>query len=182
MIEKEGIKWEIATLGGGCFWCLEAVYLQQPGVKKVVSGYAGGHDPQPNYQSVCRGQTGHAEVIQITYDPELTSFEDLLDLFWRAHDPTTPNRQGNDVGPQYRSIILYHDEAQRDAALTSRQAAQAGFECKIVTQIVPLPTFFPAEVYHQDYYRRNPDQAYCAYVIRPKLEKLMKEKGSNAKC
>ena len=182
MKEKEGIKWETATLGGGCFWCLEAVYLQQPGVKQVVSGYAGGHDPQPNYQSVCRGQTGHAEVIQITYDPELISFEDLLDLFWRAHDPTTPNRQGNDVGPQYRSIILYHDEAQRDAALASRQAAQAGFEGKIVTQIVPLPTFFPAEVYHQDYYRRNPNQAYCAYVIRPKLEKLMKEKGSNAKC
>ena len=172
MRDKEDSIWEVATLGGGCFWCLEVIYLQQPGVAKVVSGYAGGHDPQPNYESVCRGQTGHAEVIQITYDRERVTFEDLLDLFWQAHQPTTLNRQGNDVGTQYRSIILFHDDAQREAALKSRQAAQARFQEEIVTEIAPLETFFPAEAYHQDYYQRNPNQAYCAYVIRPKLAKL----------
>ncbi len=172
MIEKENSKWETATVGGGCFWCLEVVYQQQPGVKKVVSGYAGGHDPDPDYQSVCQGRTGHAEVIQITYDPELISYEDLLNLFWQAHDPTTLNRQGNDVGTQYRSILLYHDHAQRDAALKSRDMAQARFGGGIVTEIVPIQAFFPAEAYHRDYYLRNPSQPYCAFVIRPKLEKL----------
>ncbi len=172
MRNKDDLKWETATLGGGCFWCLEVVYQQQPGVKKVVSGYAGGHDPDPNYQSVCRGRTGHAEVIQITYDPDLISFEDLLDIFWQAHDSTTLNRQGNDVGTQYRSILLYHDEAQRDAALKSRDTARAQFGDGIVTEIAPLQTFFPAEDYHQDYYRKNSNQPYCAFVIRPKLEKL----------
>ena len=172
MRNKDDLKWETATLGGGCFWCLEVVYQQQPGVKKVVSGYAGGHDPDPNYQSVCRGRTGHAEVIRITYDPDLISFEDLLDIFWQAHDPTTLNRQGNDVGTQYRSILLYHDEAQRDAALKSRDTARVQFGDGIVTEIAPLQTFFPAEDYHQDYYRKNPSQPYCAFVIRPKLEKL----------
>ena len=172
MQDEENSKWETATVGGGCFWCIEVVYQQQPGVKNVVSGYAGGHDPQPNYQNVCSGKTGHAEVIQITYDPEKFSYEDLLDIFWRAHDPTTPNRQGNDVGPQYRSIILYHSDEQRDAALKSRGEAQARFKGKIVTEIVPLQKFFPGEAYHQDYYHRNSSQAYCRFVIRPKLEKL----------
>ena len=172
MRNKDELNWETATLGGGCFWCLEVVYQQQPGVKKVVSGYAGGHDPDPNYQSVCRGRTGHAEVIQITYDPDLISFEDLLDIFWQVHDPTTLNRQGNDVGTQYRSILLYHDDAQRDAALKSRDTARAQFGDGIVTEIAPLQSFFPAEDYHQDYYRSNPSQPYCAFVIRPKLEKL----------
>lgn len=166
---------ELATLGGGCFWCTEAVFQMLPGVKSVVSGYAGGHLPNPTYRDITRGDTGHAEVIQVAFDPARISYETILENFWEAHDPTTLNRQGNDVGPQYRSIILYHSEAQKRAAEQSRTAAQADFARPIVTEIVPLETFYPAEDYHQNYYRNNPDQAYCRIVIRPKIEKFEKK-------
>ncbi|WP_457597544.1 peptide-methionine (S)-S-oxide reductase MsrA [Hydrogenimonas sp.] len=169
---------EKATLGGGCFWCLEAVYENAKGVLDVVSGYAGGTTPNPDYRSVCSGATGHAEVVQITYDPEVVSYDDLLDIFWDIHDPTTPNRQGADVGTQYRSIILYHDEAQKKAAYASKERAQARFSAPIVTEIVPLEKFWPAEEYHQDYFRKNPYQGYCQAVVAPKVEKFKaKHKG-----
>ena len=161
-----------ATLGGGCFWCVEAVYLRVGGVSKVVSGYAGGSAPDPTYEAICRGRTGHAEVVQVTFDAGAVSYAQLLDLFWRAHDPTTRNRQGHDVGPQYRSIILTHDHAQQCSAEASRDAAQARFRRPIVTEIVPLERFYPAEEYHQDYLARNPRAPYCRAVIAPKLSKL----------
>jgi peptide-methionine (S)-S-oxide reductase len=166
---------ELATLGGGCFWCTEAVFQMLPGVKSVVSGYAGGHTKNPTYQDISRGDTGHAEVIQVAFNPEQISYETILENFWEAHDPTTLNRQGNDVGPQYRSIILYHSETQKLAAEKSKAAAQADFLSPIVTEIVPLETFYPGEEYHQNYYRNNPDQAYCRIVIRPKIEKFEKK-------
>ncbi len=168
---------EHATLGGGCFWCLEAVFELVDGVLDVVSGYAGGHVENPTYKQVCTGQTGHAEVVRITYDPARVSYERLLEIFWQCHDPTSLNRQGNDVGPQYRSIILYHNEAQKAAAENSRAAAARHFSRPIVTEIVPLTRFYPAEAYHQDYFRRNPDQAYCQAVIAPKVRKFKKEWG-----
>ena len=163
---------EVATLGGGCFWCLEAVYERIDGVKSVVSGYAGGTSPNPTYTQVTTGTTGHAEVVQVEYDPAAISYEEVLELFWKAHDPTTLNRQGADVGTQYRSIILYQDEAQRRVA--ERSVAEAGkhFGEPIVTEIKPLATFYPAEEYHQDYYEKNPYAGYCTFVIRPKLQKL----------
>lgn len=161
-----------ATLGGGCFWCVEAVFETEPGVTAVKSGYAGGSTPNPTYDEVCSGNTGHAEVIQITFDPKVVSYGKLLDLFWEAHDPTTLNRQGADVGTQYRSIILYHDEAQRKVAEASKTAAQKNFSRPIVTEIVPLTDFYPAENYHQDYFRRNGQAPYCQFVIAPKLKKL----------
>ncbi|MBH53728.1 MAG: peptide-methionine (S)-S-oxide reductase [Opitutaceae bacterium] len=163
---------EMATLGGGCFWCVEAIFQQQPGVTKVVSGYAGGEEENPTYQSICSGTTGHAEVIQITFDPKVVSYNELLHLFWRSHDPTTLNRQGNDVGTQYRSTLLYHSNEQRNAAEKSREQAQEYFEDPIVTEITALEKFYPGEDYHQDYYLNNPQQGYCSFVIRPKLEKL----------
>lgn len=163
---------EVATLGGGCFWCVEAVYERIDGVVAVVSGYAGGNVERPGYYQVVRGNTGHAEVVQIAFDPDVISFREILDLFWKAHDPTTLNRQGNDVGPQYRSIILYHDESQLRIAEESIAAEQKTLSRPIVTQVQPLETFYTAEVYHQDYFDKNPDAAYCAFVIRPKLEKL----------
>jgi peptide-methionine (S)-S-oxide reductase len=166
---------ELATLGGGCFWCLEAIFERLPGVKAVTSGYAGGHKANPTYQEVCGHDTGHAEVVQIEYDPQIISYDKLLELFWEAHDPTTPNRQGNDVGNQYRSIILYHNDAQQQAAEKSKAEAQKDFRAPIVTEIVPLKQFYKAEVSHQDYYRNNPNQSYCRAVIRPKLEKLEKK-------
>jgi len=166
---------EVATFGGGCFWCTEAVFQMLPGVKSVVSGYAGGSKENPTYKEVCSGTTGHAEVIQVTYDPKVVSYEKLLETFWEAHDPTTLNRQGADVGTQYRSIILFHDEAQRVAAEKSKAEAQKLFGKAIVTEIVPLKRFYPAEGYHQDYYRNNSTQPYCSIVIRPKLEKLGKK-------
>lgn len=172
MTENENPNMEVATLGGGCFWCIEAIFKQQYGVESVVSGYAGGHDPQPTYTEVCKGTTGHAEVIQITFDSSVVGFEALLDLFLRAHDPTTPNRQGNDVGTQYRSIILYHSEVQKTVAFKAIEQAQAAFQAPIVTEVIPFEGFFPAEEYHQDYYINNSHQGYCSYVIRPKLEKL----------
>ena len=163
---------EIATLGGGCFWCIEAVYTRIDGISAVVSGYAGGHKENPTYEEVCSGNTGHAEVVQIQFDPKVISYEQVLDLFWKAHDPTTLNRQGADVGSQYRSIILFNSETQAEAAERSRANAADNFSDPIVTEIVPLTDFYPAENYHQDYYRNNPHAGYCSFVIRPKLQKL----------
>lgn len=167
-------KLNLATLGGGCFWCVEAVFERVPGVRSVVSGYAGGHTPNPTYQAVCEGTTGHAEVVQIEYDPATISYQEILELFWMAHDPTTPNRQGADVGSQYRSVIFYHDADQKAQAQRSKESAQANFEKPIVTEIVSLDKFFAAEDYHQDYFRKNPNAPYCVAVIRPKLKKLDK--------
>lgn len=161
-----------ATLGGGCFWCLEAVYENVKGVKDVVSGYAGGHTENPDYRSVCSGQTGHAEVVQITYDPDQISYKELLEIFWQIHDPTTLNRQGADVGTQYRSIILYHDDEQKREAEASKAQIQKHFRDPIVTEIVPLEKFWPAEAYHQDYFKNNPYQGYCQAVVAPKVEKF----------
>jgi peptide-methionine (S)-S-oxide reductase len=163
---------ELATLGGGCFWCLDAAYREIEGVVGVVSGYAGGRRPDPTYEQVCTGVTGHAEVVQVEFDPGVISYADILDVLWSIHDPTTRDRQGADVGSQYRSIILYHDEAQRTAAQASRDAVQKLWPRPIVTEIVPLEAFYPAEDYHQDYYARNPGQGYCQAVINPKLSKL----------
>jgi peptide-methionine (S)-S-oxide reductase len=163
---------EVATLGGGCFWCLDAAYRRVEGVTGVVSGYAGGQDPNPTYQRVCSGRTGHAEVVQVEFDPDVVSYADILDVLWAIHDPTTPNQQGHDVGTQYRSIILTHDDAQRVAAEASRDAVQSLWPRPVVTEIVPLEVFHPAEEYHQDYYARNPEQGYCQAVINPKLAKL----------
>lgn len=160
-----------ATLGGGCFWCLDAVYREVPGVTDVVSGYAGGHDPDPDYRKVCSGSTGHAEVVQVGFDPEVVSYERLLDLFFRIHDPTTKDRQGNDVGTQYRSIVLTHDDQQEVAAKAAVAAAQQRLAAPVVTEVRPFGRFFPAETEHQDYFRRNPDQAYCRAVVAPKVAK-----------
>ncbi len=165
-------KTELATFGGGCFWCLEAVFERLDGVKSVTSGYAGGTKENPTYKEVCTGATGHAEVIQIEFDPGKISYEKLLEVFWEAHDPTTMNRQGADAGTQYRSVILYHNDAQKQAAEKSKELAQWRFPRPIVTEIVPLTKFFKAEEYHQDYFRKNPNAPYCAVVISPKLEKL----------
>jgi peptide-methionine (S)-S-oxide reductase len=166
---------EAATLGGGCFWCTEAVFQMLPGVKSVTSGYAGGTKENPTYKEVCTGTTGHAEVIQIKYDPSVVSYEKVIETFWEAHDPTTLDRQGPDAGTQYRSIILYSSEAQRVAAEKSKAAAQKHFRQRIVTEIVPLKQFYAAEGYHQDYYRENPNQPYCRAVIQPKVEKFEKK-------
>jgi peptide-methionine (S)-S-oxide reductase len=167
---------ERVTFGGGCFWCLEAVFQRLVGVKSVVSGYAGGQSPEPTYKAVTSGSTGHAEVVQLTFDPKQIDFERLMDVFWAAHDPTTLNRQGNDIGTQYRSIILFENEEQKKLALKSKERAQADFKDSIVTEIVPLTKFYPAEDYHQNYYNLNADKnPYCAVVIRPKLQKLLKK-------
>jgi peptide-methionine (S)-S-oxide reductase len=166
---------ETATVGGGCFWCMEAVFQMLPGVKTVTSGYAGGTKPNPTYEDVCTGETGHAEVIQIAYDPAVLSYEKLLGTFWDVHDPTTLNSQGPDSGTQYRSIILYSSEVQRVAAEKSKAEAQKRFSQPIVTQIVPLKQFYKAEGYHQDYFRSNPNQPYCRMIIRPKVEKFEKK-------
>jgi peptide-methionine (S)-S-oxide reductase len=165
---------QVATLGGGCFWCLEAVFEQLQGVQSVVSGYAGGHVPNPSYEQVCGKQTGHAEVVQVTWDPETLSFRELLEVFFTIHDPTTPNRQGADVGPQYRSVILYHSPEQRETAeeVIAEMEREGVWDAPIVTERVPLTEFYPAEVHHQEYYRRNPSQGYCRVVIAPKVAKL----------
>jgi peptide-methionine (S)-S-oxide reductase len=163
---------EKATFGAGCFWCVEAVFERLAGVQSVVSGYSGGTKRNPTYEEVCTGATGHAEVSQISFDPAKISFDQLLEVFWRSHDPTTLNRQGADVGEQYRSVIFYHDEKQKDAAERSKVEAQKMFDKPIVTQIQPLKEFYPAENYHQDYYRSNPNAPYCRLVIAPKLRKL----------
>ena len=167
---------EIATLAGGCFWCLEAVYLELRGVVGVQSGYAGGHVPNPSYQLVCTGTTGHAEVVQITFDPDEISYRDLLDVFFTIHDPTTLNRQGNDVGTQYRSAIFYDAAEQKAAAdeAIAELTAEKTWDDPIVTEVLPLQEFFPAEEYHRDYFRLHPDQAYCRAVIAPKVAKARK--------
>jgi peptide-methionine (S)-S-oxide reductase len=163
-----------AILGGGCFWCVEAVYQTVHGILGVTSGYAGGHVPNPTYEDVCTGRTGHAEVVQIQYDPDKITYAEIIDLFWKAHDPTTLNRQGPDTGPQYRSIILYEDETQKAVAEKSKAAAQANFKDPIVTEIVPLEEFYPAEKYHQDFYSNNPNYPYSRAIIQPKLDKFEK--------
>lgn len=160
------------VLGGGCFWCTEALYLRVDGVLSVEPGYAGGSVANPTYEQICSGTTGHAEVIKVTYDPETVSLRELFDFFWEAHDPTTLNRQGADVGTQYRSVIFYQDPEQRAAAEASRDAARERFADPIVTEIVPLEEFHPAEAYHRDYYANNPNAGYCRFVIAPKLAKL----------
>ncbi|MFW6208043.1 MAG: peptide-methionine (S)-S-oxide reductase MsrA [Spirochaetota bacterium] len=165
---------EYVTLGGGCFWCLEAIFERIDGVESVVPGYAGGTTDHPSYEQVCTGETGHAEVVQIAFDPERLSFEDILNQFWKAHDPTTVNRQGADVGSQYRSIILYNDEQQRQQAEESKKALEESgyFDNPIVTEIKALDTFYPAEEYHHNYFEKHPYAGYCTFVIRPKLKKL----------
>jgi peptide-methionine (S)-S-oxide reductase len=170
----KGPVMETAVLGGGCFWCVEAVFERIPGVTSVVSGYAGGTLPHPTYEQVCSGTTGHAEVVQITFDPALVTYEHLLDIFWKAHDPTTMNRQGADHGTQYRSIILYQNDHQRAIAEKSKAAEQASgaYDDPIVTEIVKLQAFYPAEDYHQDYFAKNPNAPYCSIVIKPKLKKV----------
>ena len=169
-------KIEIADFGGGCFWCMEAVFERLPGVISVTSGFAGGTTSNPTYEQVCTETTGHAEVTQIEFDPAKISYAQLLEVFWQAHDPTTLNRQGSDVGTSYRSIILYRDEEQKLEAEKSKLEAQKNFKNPIVTQIVPLKHFYPAENYHQEYYDKNSGAPYCQIVIAPKLRKLEKEK------
>ena len=171
---SEGRALEKATFGSGCFWCTEAVYQQLRGVETVASGYAGGQTDNPTYKEVCAGTTGHAEVIQVEYDPTVVSYEKLLEVFWKSHDPTTPNQQGNDIGTQYRSIIFYHNDDQRSLAEKYKaKLAEAGvFENPIVTQIEPFTKWYPAEDYHQNYFNANPNQGYCRVMIAPKLAKI----------
>lgn len=165
---------QIATLGGGCFWCLEAVYQEMLGVHQVISGYAGGHIQFPDYESVCEGTTGHAEVVQIHFNPEEISYQNILEVFFVIHDPTTLNRQGNDVGTQYRSAIYCADDEQLNIAknLINELREQNAFDAPIVTEVMLAPTFFPAESYHQNYYRQHPMQGYCSFVVAPKLKKF----------
>lgn len=168
---------EIATLGGGCFWCLEAVYDELNGVERVVSGYAGGTVANPSYEQVCAGTTGHAEVVQVTFDPRAISFEELLEVFFTIHDPTTPNRQGHDIGTQYRSIVLYHSPEQRASAerTIARLGAAGLWEAPVVTALEPLTAFYPAEDYHQEYFSQNPQQPYCQIVVAPKVAQARKQ-------
>ncbi len=168
---------ETTTLGGGCFWCLEAIFNELRGVEKVVSGYSGGSVPNPSYQEVCTGTTGHAEVVQITFDPQVISFRELLEVFFTIHDPTTLNRQGPDVGTQYRSVIFYHTQEQEAVAqevITRLEAAKI-WDAPIVTEVTPFKAFYPAEEYHKDYFERNPEQPYCRIVIAPKVVKFRKQ-------
>jgi peptide-methionine (S)-S-oxide reductase len=176
MSETDGNR-ELATLAGGCFWCLEAVYEGLRGVESVVSGYAGGHVPRPTYNQVCTGTTGHAEVVQLTFDPRAVSFRELLEVFFTVHDPTTLNRQGADIGTQYRSAIFYHSPAQRETAeqvITELTAARL-WDAPIVTEVVPFQEFYPAEDYHQNYFENNPFQPYCRAVVAPKVAKFRKQ-------
>lgn len=169
-------KMDTATFGNGCFWCTEAVFQQLEGVEKVESGYSGGDVEHPTYEEVCTKTTGHAEVLRIIYDPAKISFDELLEVFWQTHDPTTLNRQGNDVGPQYRSVVFYHNEEQRIKAEMYKSALDksGAFDAPIVTAIEPLKNYYPAEAYHQNYYKNNPNQGYCYFVIKPKVEKFKK--------
>ncbi len=168
---------EIATLGGGCFWCVEAVYQRVKGIESVKPGYAGGHIPNPTYKEICTGKTGHAEVAQIIFDKKIITFKQILNIFWQAHDPTTLNRQGNDVGTQYRSVIFYHNNEQKEIAEESKEYAENSdyWENSIVTEITLLNNYSDAEDYHDNYYDNNPNQPYCLFVIRPKLNKLQKD-------
>lgn len=174
-------KNEFLVLGGGCFWCTEAAYEMLPGVKDVVSGYAGGKEPNPTYEQVCAHRTGHAEVIRIEFDPAVVSLDRLLEYFWHVHNPTQVGGQGNDHGPQYRSIILFANEAQKAAAEKSRAAAAKEFRDPITTEIVSLEKFWAAEDYHQDYFRKHPNQGYCAVVIAPKIKKLQQQLAAEKK-
>jgi peptide-methionine (S)-S-oxide reductase len=169
-------SYELATFGAGCFWCVEAVFQSLKGVEKVVSGYSGGHVKNPTYKQVCAGTTGHAEVCQIHYDPQVITFDELLEVFWSTHDPTTPNRQGNDIGPQYRSVVFYHNENQKELTEKYKETlnASGAFQNPIVTEITAFKDFYIAEDYHQEYYDLNPNQPYCTYIIQPKMEKLRK--------
>ncbi len=169
-------KTEIATLGGGCFWCIEAIYNRVRGVIKVTSGYSGGHVKNPTYEQVSTGTTGHAESVQIEFDPSIISYNEILDIFWQIHDPTQLNRQGNDIGPQYRSVIFYHNERQKEIALESKAELEKEkiFDKPIVTEITAFKQFYPAESYHKDYYDRNSSEPYCQLVITPKLQKFKK--------
>lgn len=171
-----GNNFEIATLGAGCFWCVEAIFQQVEGVKKVASGYSGGQRENPTYEQVCSGATGHAEVIQVTFDPSIVSYQEILEVFWGVHDPTTLNRQGADTGTQYRSVIFYHNDEQKKTAseLKDKLNKSGAFENPVVTEIAPFDKFYVAENYHQDYYNRNGSQPYCSIVIRPKIEKFRK--------
>ncbi|HTY07479.1 MAG TPA: peptide-methionine (S)-S-oxide reductase MsrA [Gemmatimonadales bacterium] len=162
----------LATLAGGCFWCLEAVFQQLKGVSKVSSGYAGGTRPNPTYEAVCTGTTGHAEVVQIEFDPAVITYRDLLDVFFTIHDPTTLNQQGADTGTQYRSAVFFHSPEQQQEAAAAIREAQKAWDDPIVTEVVPFTQFYPAEEYHRDYYLRNPNQGYCRVVIAPKVAKL----------
>ncbi len=165
---------ELATFGSGCFWCVDAVFRELRGVTSVECGYAGGTVESPTYEQVCTGRTGHAEVCQIRFDPSKISYADLLEVFWKTHDPTTPNRQGNDVGTQYRSAIFHHSEKQKEAAehYKKKLGESGAWDAPVVTEIVPFTKFFRAEEYHQDYFRRNPEKGYCQIVIRPKVDKF----------
>jgi peptide-methionine (S)-S-oxide reductase len=167
---------DTATFGTGCFWCTEAIFQQLEGVLKVSSGYSGGNVPNPSYEAVCTGTTGHAECIQVVYDPQKISYDELLEVFWQTHDPTTLNRQGNDVGTQYRSVIFYHNAAQKEKAekYKAELNKSGAWDNPVVTEISPFKEFYVAENYHQDYYNQNGSQPYCYYVIRPKLEKFQK--------
>ena len=172
----ENQKLETATFANGCFWCTEAVFQNLKGVQKVTSGYTGGHVKNPTYEQVCNKNTGHAEALEILFDPKQISYDELLEVFWKTHDPTTLNRQGNDVGPQYRSAIFYHNDDQKEKAVKYKKALDESgiFDAPIVTSIEPFTFFYPAENYHDNYYNRNSSQPYCYYVIRPKVEKLKK--------
>lgn len=166
---------EKALLGGGCFWCIEAVYNRVVGVQSAISGYAGGARKNPSYEQVCSGATGHAEVVEITYDPSMITYEEILEIFWVIHDPTTLNAQGADRGTQYRSVIYYYDEVQKAKALSSIAEVQKQWNDPIVTELSPAPEFYPAELYHQNYYSEHPTQGYCHVVIGPKIEKFVKK-------
>lgn len=173
---------EIATLGGGCYWCLEAFYQRIKGIEKVESGFAGGQVKNPTYEQVCSGTTGHAEVVQVTFDPEVIPYREILEIFFAMHDPTTLNRQGNDVGPQYRSIILFHsDEQMKTAEDMIKKFAPTLYDDPIVTQLEPFETFYPGPDYHQDYYNQNSNQGYCMFVIDPKIQKLRQKFAARLK-
>jgi peptide-methionine (S)-S-oxide reductase len=167
---------DTATFGAGCFWCVEAVFQDLKGVKSVTSGYSGGSVPDPSYEEVCSGTTGHAEVVQISYDPSVLSYDELLEVFWKTHDPTTKDKQGADTGPQYRSVIFYHNEKQKELAEKYKKDlnSSGAWNDPVVTEISPYKNFYKAESYHQNYYNNNPEQGYCRYVIQPKLEKFRK--------
>lgn len=178
----ENKKLQIATFGGGCFWCTEAIFQEIKGVEKVVSGYSGGNAPgKPTYREVCSGLTGHAEVVQVTFDPNVISYKDILVIFMTTHDPTTLNRQGGDHGTQYRSVIFYHDDSQKEFAEVVLKEVSTYFDDPIVTEISPLDIFYKAEDYHQDYYVNNQDQGYCNFVIAPKISKLRKQYADKLK-
>lgn len=182
-MNQKSDRTEVATLGGGCFWCLEPAYADLQGVEDVVVGYSGGSVPEPSYEQVCTGRTGHAEVVQVKFDPQVISYREILEVFFSIHDPTTLNRQGADVGTQYRSVIFYHDDEQRQVAqeLMQELEEEGVWDDPIVTQLVPFEDFYKAEDYHQEYYKKNPNQGYCRVVIAPKITKFRKKYSDRLK-